>query len=84
MASCVIVHFSLLSLLEDTTAIFILKKYLPQTLGSVVYILFSLFDISESDPSPKGEFSRPQKQALIMDMTWKWFKMKGALEFVGN
>lgn len=63
---------------------FYLEKYLRQTLGSVVYILFSLFDVSESDPSPKGEFSTPQKQAVIMDMTWKWFKMKGVLEFVGN
>lgn len=36
------------------------EDYLPQTLGSVVYILFSFFDISERDPSPKGEFSRPE------------------------
>lgn len=63
---------------------FYLEDYLPQTLGLVVYILFSFFDISERDTSPKSEFSRPQNQALIMDMIEKWFKLKGVLEFVGN
>lgn len=67
----VIVHFSSSVFIGVYNSYFYLKKYLPQTLGSVVNILFSFFDISESDPSPKGEFSRPQKQVLIMDTTWK-------------
>lgn len=67
----VIVHFSSSVLIGGYNSYFYLKKYLPQTLGSIVYILFSFLDISESDPSPKAEFSRPQKEALIMDTTWK-------------
>lgn len=65
--------FPLLSLLPPQLqpSYFYLEDYLPQTLRSLVYILFSFFDISEKEPSPKGEFSKPETQALIMVTTQK-------------
>lgn len=67
MASCDSTFFLFCLYWRIQLSYFYLEDYLPQTLGSVVFILFSFFDISESDPSPKGEFSRPQKQELVTD-----------------